>query len=654
MREGEVIVIWNIFLTDKSATTRFAADEFSRLITRMDAGARVAFTDKAEKGALEIGLSSSRPVPKVDDPALDDAIAISVSNGCGYITGSNERSVLIAVYKFFEAAGVSYVRPGRDGERVPKRDSATISVTLTEKAAARYRGICPEGSAGYEHIVDIVDFAPKVGMNIIFTQLWRPTFMLDRWYGNEKSPAAIPHKLSVESQDAIIAEYDKQATLRGIDHHRMGHGWIPSILGEKTGLWHGISREGLLRDEHRPLVAEIGGKRELFNGSAVDTSFCYGNPKARRLIVEEAVKYAEAHPEVKTLHFWLADQPSNQCECPLCRDTLPSDFYVDMLNELDDELTARGITTRIVFLAYLELLWTPERARIKNPDRFVLLFAPIRRPYERPLIAQSEGDMPPFLRNVWRNPCDNFSVLNSLKGWQAQFPGESLLFDYHLMWDMYNDLGGEQVARMLARDMVDLSKMGMSGMISCQGIRIAMTGAISMRLMANALWHGTLDDEAETARFYTDAYADGGNEVRELLKTVTAALAPNMLRGKTPITPAHLGVCNTAKAAIAAFAPAIAAGIANADYTVRISYLYLAEQLRLADSLIDFLITSIEKDDAKGRRVWQSCLTLFGEIEALYPRALDAFELSLVWHRHVLPVLFPTWKINYDSGELTM
>ncbi len=645
---------WNIFLTDNSATTRFARDEFSRLITRMDANAHISFTDEAGQGNLEIGLSPSRPIPKVDNPTLDDAIAISVSGGCGYITGTNERSVLIAVYKFFEAAGVSYIRPGRDGERVPKRDSLTISVTLVEKAAARYRGICPEGSAGYEHILDIVDFAPKIGMNIIFSQLWRPTFMLERWYGNDKSPARAPHKLTPESQDAIIAEYDAEATLRGLDHHRMGHGWIPSILGEKTGLWHGISREGLLRDEHRHLVAEIGGKRELFNGSAVDTSFCYGNPTARKMIVNEVVAYAEAHPEVKTLHFWLADQPSNQCECELCRDTLPSDFYVDMLNELDAALTDRGITTRIVFLAYLELLWTPERARIKNPDRFMLLFAPIRRPYERPLLAQSEGEMPPFLRNVWRNPCDNFSVLKSLEAWQAQFRGECVLFDYHLMWDMYNDLGGEQVARMLGGDMVDLAKSGMSGMISCQGIRIAMTAAISMRLMANALWHGTIDDEAETARFYTDAYGNGGATVRELLKTVTAALDPNMLRGKTPITTAHLDVCSTAKAAIASFAPAIAAGVADADYTIRVSYLYLGEQLRLIDSLIDFLNASIEKDDAKGRRIWHRCLALFGEIEALYPRALDAFELSLVWHRHVIPILFPSWKINYGSGELTM
>ena len=133
-------MIWNILLTDSSATTRFAADEFSRLIKRMDSAAKCAFVTEKGSDVIEIGLNAARPVPAVDDATLDDAIAISVKDGCGYITGSNERSVLIAVYKFFEAAGVSYVRPGRDGERVPKRDSKTISVTLTEKASRLLQG----------------------------------------------------------------------------------------------------------------------------------------------------------------------------------------------------------------------------------------------------------------------------------------------------------------------------------------------------------------------------------------------------------------------------------------------------------------------------------------------------------------------------------
>ena len=330
---------YTIKLTDSSATTRFAAEEFIRLMKKADPATRMLITDD---GKLKIGLTENAPLPEVCDKKLDDAIAIDVDSMQGYITGSNERSVLFAVYRFFTDAGATFIRPGKDGEIIPRFNAEDVKVKLSEAAATRYRGICLEGSAGYEHVVDMIDFAPKLGMNIFFTQLWRPTFAFNRWYGNKKSPSYVPSDFSEDAQDAAVSEYEKEIFLRGLNHHKMGHGFIPSILGEKCGLWHGVSRDGLLKDEQRELVAMIGGERKLFNGSAVDTSFCYGNPKARGLIVDEVVKYAEEHPEVDTLHFWLADQPNNQCECELCRDTLPSDFYIDMCNEIDEALTARG------------------------------------------------------------------------------------------------------------------------------------------------------------------------------------------------------------------------------------------------------------------------------------------------------------------------
>ena len=100
------------------------------------------------------------------------------------------------------------------------------------------------------------------------------------------------------------------------------------------------------------------------------------------------------------MHFWLADGSNNHCECELCRDTRPSDFYVQMLNELDEMLTARGLKTRIVFLIYVDLLWPPEQEKIANPDRFILMFAPITRTYSEP--SRWTGtlpELPPFERN---------------------------------------------------------------------------------------------------------------------------------------------------------------------------------------------------------------------------------------------------------------
>ena len=643
--------LWNILLSDNSDTTRFAAEEFARLIKRLDTDVKVNI---GADGGVKIGLTEPSLAPSVKDPTLDDSIAIDIEGGCGYITGSNKRSVLIAVYRFFREAGVAFVRPGRDGEIIPRLDSYAIKVKLAESAAQRYRGICLEGSAGYEHIVEMIDFAPKIGMNIFFTQLWRPTFALTRWYENKRSPAYIPEGLTEEAEIAIVREYERAIFKRGLNHHTMGHGWIPSILGEKTGIWHGASREDLLTEENRELVAEIGGVRVLHNGSAVDTSFCYGNPRARSLIVDEVVKYAKAHPEVDTLHFWLADQPDNQCECELCRDTLPADFYVDMLNELDEALTKENIGTRIVFLAYLELFWTPKRARIKNPDRFILLFAPIRRPYERPLSAQTEGEMFPFARNAWKNPCTNFSALHYLNEWKNIFPGECILFDYHLMWDMYNDLFGEESGRILGIDMAELPKNGMCGMISCQGMRLGIVGALPMRLMANALWSGVTDYKSECDRFYIDTYGEDADKCRKAIAALKEALDPNILRGVRKIGNEHIAVCKKAKKAIEKLTPTIKAHTRDENFARRISYIYLECAINLGDMLLDFLIAAIEKNDSEAKRIWSDVLREISEIEALYPRALDSFEFALVWHRHVLPLFFPSWKIDYDSGELTM
>lgn len=642
---------WTYRSTDASPVTRFACEEFVRLMKKADSTVRVT---EDEKGELKIGLDPDASVPKVNDPALDDAIAIDVENMRGYISGSNERSVLFAVYRFFAETGTVFLRPGRDGEAVSPIKSENVKVKVSETAANRYRGICFEGSAGYEHFIEMIDLAPKLGMNVIFTQLWRPTFAFNRWYGNEKSPSFVPSVFSETAQDVAVKEYDAEISRRGLNHHRMGHGWIPSVLGEKSGLWHGISKEGLLREDRRELVAMINGERVLFNGSAVDTSFCYGNPKARRLIIEETVKYAENHPETDTLHFWLADQPNNQCECELCRNTLPSDFYVDMLNELDELLTEKGIKTRIVFLAYLELFWTPERARIKNPDRFMLLYAPIRRPYERPLSAQTEGEPFPFSRNKWKNPASNFSALHYLNDWKKQFPGECVLFDYHLMWDMYNDITGVETGKLLGQDMAELEKNGMCGMISCQGIRLGIVGALPMYLMSKALWNGRTDPETEIAEYYKAAYGEDAEECRAALDKLRDALNPNILRGVSPVSEEHLEKCGVAKTAIKKAESAVARHMKDEQFFRRVSYLYLGETLRLGEALVDFISLAIRKEEAAAKKCWARVLNIIGEIEGLYPRALDAFEFSLVWHRHVLPVFFPNWEINYDTGELTM
>src|SRR5690606_36931864 len=86
-----------------------------------------------------LGLGHAVEVP---DPALDDAIAIDVHAGGGIIAGANPRSVLLGVYRFLTEVGCRWVRPGAEGEIIPRRDVAALSAKLQEKPSYRHRGIC--------------------------------------------------------------------------------------------------------------------------------------------------------------------------------------------------------------------------------------------------------------------------------------------------------------------------------------------------------------------------------------------------------------------------------------------------------------------------------------------------------------------------------
>ncbi len=104
--------------------------------------------------------------------------------------------------------------------------------------------------------------------------------------------------------------------------------------------------------------------------------------------------YAQAHRNVDYLHVWLDDSYNNKCECDRCRTARTFDFYVQILNALDAELTSRGLDTRIVFLAYSDLLMPPLKEWLERPERFTFMYANSRGDYSQALEPVGE-DVPP-------------------------------------------------------------------------------------------------------------------------------------------------------------------------------------------------------------------------------------------------------------------
>lgn len=507
----------------------FAVQELQRCLKQMDPGliVDVLRTDSVVdhfSGIIWVGLDEKlrEQVPLVTDPVLDDAIIVSVENGNGCITGSNSRSVLIAAYRFLGALGCAWVRPGKEGERIPAKEVETVSVHIQEKASYRHRGVCIEGANTYENVADMIDYLPKVGMNEYYIQFMVPYSFFERWNMPTRNPYQEPVPITREEVAAMTVSLEGEIARRGIRYHKTGHGWTCEPFGIDGTSWAEIDPTQI-DDSVKQYLAQTNGVREFWNNKPLDTNLCYSNPKVREIMTDAIVNYCRENSHVNVLHFWLADDKNNQCECSECVKRRPADWYVQTLNELDAKLTKVGLKTKIVFLLYYDLLWAPETERLINQDRFILMFAPITRIYGQNYVDNMEfsGEVAPYARNQLEVPKSLGENLAHLRNWQKQFTGDSFVYDYHLMWAHVADPGYEYCARNLFEDMKNLDKIGLNGMVSCQVQRCAFPTGLPFYMMAKALWDENSDFDAEVLKYYQDAFGTDGVLAHQYLAEVS-------------------------------------------------------------------------------------------------------------------------------------
>ena len=532
---------WKIERAGGGQTVAFAADELRKYLCEIDPELNVSILKSDKSLRLEntvklLADASFEKLPKLDDPEADDAYYISVRGKTGVIAGSNERAVLLGAYHFLHELGCRWLRPGKNGEIIPKKSLCDIDVACADAASYRHRGVCIEGAVSFGHVADMIDWLPKAGMNAYFTQFTTPYTFFDRWY-NTENPYIAPEPVDMETVRAAASAHAEQIKERGMMYHSVGHGWTCAPLGLEGASWE--SKQHELPPETREMLAMIGGKRDFYYGVALNTNLCYSNPEVREKIAEAIATYCKGRPDVDYLHFWLADGANNHCECENCKDTLPSDYYVQMLNRIDELLEKESAAAKIVFLIYVDLLWEPQKQRLNNPGRFVLMFAPITRTYSDSFINSSDaGDLPelmPYVRNKLVMPSKVSENIRRLSKWQEQFSGDSFDFDYHLMWDHIYDLGGYHTARILFEDMKNLDKMKLNGMMSCQLQRAFFPTGLSMYAMSAALWDKTKSFEEVAAKYYSEAFGEHGDEMQKYFKALTGLCDTSYLRGEKPV-----------------------------------------------------------------------------------------------------------------------
>jgi hypothetical protein len=627
----------------------FAAEELTRCLEHMDGELRVevrrALDYRPDQTGIWLGMYEDfgLAAPDVESPEFDDRIHVEVKDLSGVIAGSNPRSVLLGVYRLLTEMGCRWVRPGRDGEYIPTVDASRCEVALDETPSYRHRGVCIEGAVSYENVAEMIDWAPKVGLNGYFFQFIVPFTFYDRWYRHPDNPTLSPQPLAPADVLRFKTAHRREMARRGLAYHAVGHGWTCEPFGIAGLGWE--EKRYDVSDEVRSYLAEVNGEHAIWEGIPLNTNLCWSNPEVRRKVVDYAVQTVQGSPDIAVLHVWLADGANNHCECPECRAMLPADWYVRLLNEMDAAFTVAGIPAKIVFLAYLDLLWAPERERLHDPGRFILMFAPISRSYSRSYDLDTSGiAIPPYVRNRLTFPRNVPENLAFLRAWQKLFEGDSFTFEYHFMWDHHFDPGYYEAARVLHADIRRLHDLRLNGFMSCQNQRAFWPAGFGMHVLARTLWDENAGFETLAETYFRDAFGPDGDAVRAYLAELSRLFDPPYLRGdKTPRGPdeSHifriegLDAPPNAEAArnlaaipavLDAFAPVIARNRIATDPCRAQSWEYLAHHAAIARSLARAFQARAEGDPEAARAAWDAVVDYARRHEPAVQPVFDVHE----------------------------
>lgn len=276
--------------------------------------------------------------------------------------------------------------------------------------------------------------------------------------------------------------------------------------------------------EQEEAVALIDGKRQLFRGVALNTNLCMSNPKVRTQMATYIADYAQAATNVDYLHVWLADGSRNHCECEQCQKMRPSDFYLMIMNELDDILTERGLDTRVVFICYVDTLFAPEKITINNPKRFSLLYAPIQRSY----CSSVDETMPipeaqPYQRNKWPAPKSAMAHLALLRKWQEVWPGPTFCYEYHFWKHQYFDPSGLYISRRIYEDIKSLKYMGLDGFVEDGSQRSFFPNGLAIYVFAETLVNRDVDFDELVEDYFSHAYGKDWKQALAYLQDVEKA-----------------------------------------------------------------------------------------------------------------------------------
>ncbi|MBQ8310771.1 MAG: DUF4838 domain-containing protein [Clostridia bacterium] len=618
----------------------FAAEELKKYLRMMmprcgEIG--IAYCPDATDG-FRLGLMQDfgLDVSEAKDTDLDDILHIDTDTAGGIIAGSNPRSVLLAVYKYLTLNGCRWLFPGIDGEWIPTK--AIEAVQYHKMADSRYRGQCNEGAEYQPNMIEAIDFTPKIGLNIFMIEFDNPKYYYDCYYNHQSNPHREAEPITPETVLQWKRQCEAELSKRGLQLHDMGHGWTAEPFGlDSTDGWVAGNEDA--GEEILQYMAMMDGKRALYNGVALCTNFCMSNPKARAIVADGIADYAASSTNVDYIHVWLADAANNHCECDECRKMIPSDWYVMLMNEVDERLTAKGLKTRIVFICYLDTTWAPETVRLNNPDRFSLLVAAITRNYYEPVakhIDTSDVVLPPYERNNCRFPKSANEHLAHARLWRARCPVPSLVYEYHFHTVQYKDLGVFGFAKLVYDDVHGYRSNGYDGIIEDCTQRAYFPNGFSFYVYASALFDASVSFEELKEDYFRHAYGEDYREVIAFFEALESVASFKYCGGGMSTDPKKSIYYNPAYAESIRKVAAIADGFApfvqaHKNMPLRaqtVAYRLLWRYLEYAKGIANAFALKAEGKGVEAQHAYSSFFEDYGKYELEMERW---FDHHMIW-----------------------
>ena len=521
----------------------FAAEELKKYLRMMmpeGGDVTIAYAPEATEG-FRLGLLEDFGLPnEAEDVRLDDVLHVDTTAEGGILAGSNPRSVLFSVYRMLRENGCRWLYPGIDGEHIPIKDLEPVQ--YHKLADHRFRGFCNEGSETQTAMLECADYYAKLEMNVYMLEWFAPNGYYNRYYShlhNEKN------RPSEEISEQQVLQWKRQCEVeiakRGLMFHDIGHGWTCRPYGFPAN--NGIKNDTMdlsgITEEQKQVLALVKGKRDFFRNAPIYTNLCMSRADVRTAMAKCVVDYARDHQNIDYLHVWLSDGSYNHCECDACREKTPSDWYMMIMNEIDELLTAEGLDTRIVFISYLDTMFAPREITIKNPQRFSLLFAPITRSYTASITEDIVAEEPePYQLNVWKRPTTTAQTLGILNNWKKVWPGPIFSYEYHFWRHQYLDPGGMAIARRLYEDVRSLRVTGIDGYVEDGSQRSGWPNAFPVYIYANTLMDRDCDYQAVKEDYFAHIYGKDWQKAVTVLEQLTNAFDFGYMEGEKSKDPA--------------------------------------------------------------------------------------------------------------------